>query len=120
MFQWLFGKLQKRAQVRQSDRSERNAVIRRIVTAAATTTPKREAAADAVGEVVGPLSVTAAAAVAATESGSIPRDKIAERAYEIWLQNGRPSGTVDRDWLQAEREIAAERDAKPDAAPAVP
>lgn len=37
------------------------------------------------------------------------RERIAERAYQIWLENGCPSGH-DRDhWLQAERELGAAR-----------
>lgn len=112
MFQWLFGDYQKRAQARQSDRSERNAVIRRIVTAAANTTPK--AAAPQPADAVEPFD--APAAVTPTESGGIPRDKVAERAYEIWVENGRPTGTVERDWAQAVRELSAQ-DAKPADAP---
>ncbi len=111
MFRWLFGKLEKRAQVRQSDRSERNAVIRRIVTAAAITTQKREAVSnEGASQVVGPLTANA---VSATDSGGIPRDKVAERAYQIWMNNGCPTGTVERDWEQALREVAAELEPKP-------
>lgn len=118
MFSWLFGEYKKRVQIRQSDRSERNAVIRRIVTAAASTTPKPTAAQPngGAGEVVGPFTV-GAASVTPTESGGIPRDKVAERAYEIWVRNGRPTGTAERDWQQALRELAAEVAAPPVAAP---
>jgi hypothetical protein len=38
----------------------------------------------------------------------IPREKVAQRAYEIWVRKGRPFGTADQDWLQAEAEIRAE------------
>src|SRR5262245_9867947 len=38
----------------------------------------------------------------------IPREKIAARAYEIWDRNGRPEGTAERDWLQAEAELRTE------------
>jgi hypothetical protein len=31
--------------------------------------------------------------------------QIAERAYQIWQENGRPMGQDLNDWLQAEREI---------------
>jgi hypothetical protein len=37
----------------------------------------------------------------------VPRDRVADRAYGIWLRNGRPEGTADRDWLQAEAELRA-------------
>lgn len=119
MFSWLFGEYKKRVQIRQSDRSERNAVIRRIVTAAAHTTPKTTTAqpnGDA-GDVVGPFTVNTAA-VSPTDSGGIPRDKVAERAYEIWIQNGRPTGTAERDWQQALRELTAETSTPPVAATA--
>ena len=33
------------------------------------------------------------------------RQKIEERAYHIWLENGRGQGDHERHWLQAEREL---------------
>lgn len=107
MLGWIFSKRAKSEQFRQSDRTERNAVIRRIVTAAAETTQKRvDRTAD--GTVIGPFTAVANAADEPATSGNIPRDQIAERAYEIWVRNGRPTGTADRDWLEAARELAAE------------
>jgi hypothetical protein len=41
-------------------------------------------------------------------SVSVPREKIAMRAYEKWCQRGRPQGTQEQDWLEAERELQAE------------
>ena len=38
----------------------------------------------------------------------VPHDKIAMRAYEKWVQRGRPHGTHVQDWLDAERELQAE------------
>ena len=38
----------------------------------------------------------------------IPHEKIAMRAYEKWMQHGRPSGTELQDWLEAETELRAE------------
>mgnify|MGYP001033707066 CR=1 FL=1 len=35
-----------------------------------------------------------------------PRDEIARRAYEIWLDNGCPHGRDQHIWLQAEKELA--------------
>jgi hypothetical protein len=32
-------------------------------------------------------------------------DRIRERAYEIWVANGRPHGAAEHHWLAAEREI---------------
>jgi hypothetical protein len=42
------------------------------------------------------------------EPAPIPQDRIAVRANESWIQNGRPDGTAERDWLQAEAELRAE------------
>lgn len=35
-------------------------------------------------------------------------DKIAQRAYERWVAKGRPEGTADLDWQEAEAELRAE------------
>jgi hypothetical protein len=32
-------------------------------------------------------------------------DRIAQRAYEIWMQSGRPNGHDQEHWFQAEREL---------------
>ena len=46
-------------------------------------------------------------AAAPPVGGAVTRERIAERAYQIWLESGCPSGH-DRDhWLQAERELGA-------------
>ena len=39
---------------------------------------------------------------------AIPHDKIAMRAYEKWCKRGRPQGSDQQDWLDAERELRAE------------
>ena len=39
----------------------------------------------------------------------ISREKIAQRAYQIWCDRGQPQGTADEDWLTAEAELRAER-----------
>jgi hypothetical protein len=33
---------------------------------------------------------------------------IRERAYQIWVDEGRPEGRADAHWEQAEKEIASE------------
>ncbi len=38
----------------------------------------------------------------------IPHERIAMRAYEKWVQRGRPHGTHMQDWLEAERELQSE------------
>lgn len=36
------------------------------------------------------------------------REDIAARAYALWERNGRPEGSAEADWLQAEAELKAE------------
>jgi hypothetical protein len=43
-----------------------------------------------------------------TQPPRIPHEKIAVRAYEKWVQRGRPHGTDKQDWLEAEAELRAE------------
>ena len=39
----------------------------------------------------------------------LPHDKIAARAYEKWVQRGRPNGSSQhQDWFEAEKELYAE------------
>ena len=38
----------------------------------------------------------------------LPHDKVAMRAYEKWCKRGRPQGTNEQDWYEAERELRAE------------
>ena len=41
-----------------------------------------------------------------TGLGAIPTGaEIAERAHEIWLEQGCPANTAEENWLQAEREL---------------
>jgi len=39
---------------------------------------------------------------------SIPSEKIAARAYQKWCERGRPDGSAERDWLEAEAELRTE------------
>jgi hypothetical protein len=39
-------------------------------------------------------------------TATVPKDKIAEKAYEIFKSRGEKPGKDLDDWLQAEREIA--------------
>ena len=39
----------------------------------------------------------------------IPHEKIAMRAYEKWVKRGRPQGTHEQDWMEAEAELKAEQ-----------
>jgi hypothetical protein len=38
-------------------------------------------------------------------SGNIERSRIAERAYELYVNRGREAGRDVDDWLEAEREL---------------
>jgi hypothetical protein len=38
-----------------------------------------------------------------------PHEEIALRAYQIYLERGSDEGSAVEDWLQAERELAANR-----------
>ena len=47
-------------------------------------------------------------ATAQTPSAKIPHERIAMRAYEKWVQRGRPQGTDLKDWTEAEAELLKE------------
>ena len=38
----------------------------------------------------------------------VPREKIAQLAYEKWLKRGRTHGNDLQDWVEAEAELAAQ------------
>ncbi len=38
----------------------------------------------------------------------VPHEKIAMRAYEKWVKRGRPFGSPEQDWNEAEAELKAE------------
>jgi hypothetical protein len=42
-----------------------------------------------------------------TGARALPRERIAERAYQIWQASGCPAGRDQENWLQAERELGA-------------
>ena len=48
------------------------------------------------------------ASTPANQQVKVPHDKVAKRAYEKWVQRGRPQGTDKQDWMEAEAEIRAE------------
>ncbi len=50
-------------------------------------------------------------ATAPPPGGAVPREKIAERAYQIWQESGCPAGRDQDHWLQAERELQSTRPA---------
>jgi len=44
-----------------------------------------------------------------TGARALPREKIAERAYQIWQVSGCPAGRDQEHWFQAERELGTAR-----------
>ena len=50
-----------------------------------------------------PLSLSTVA-----EISSSAHDRIAARAYRLWEANGRPAGTDQADWFEAERLLCTE------------
>lgn len=53
-------------------------------------------------------STTSAAPQQQQGTTTVPREKIAMRAYEKWCKRGRPHGTDKQDWVEAETELRAE------------
>jgi len=49
----------------------------------------------------------------ATPTPEIPHDKIAARAYEIWVRKGKPHDQDLQNWTEAEAELRAEYAAHP-------
>ncbi len=48
-----------------------------------------------------------------SENVSVEQHAIRARAYELWNERGRPSGSPERDWLEAEGELRTRRLAIP-------
>jgi Protein of unknown function (DUF2934) len=45
----------------------------------------------------------------------VDRDqRIRERAYKIWLEEGQPYGHSKEHWVQAEKQLAEEENAQPE------
>ena len=40
-----------------------------------------------------------------TETAAMIRQRVCERAYELWMERGCPEGSAEEDWYMAEREI---------------
>ena len=43
----------------------------------------------------------------ASPTGSKTQERIARRAYELYVQRGRQEGNALEDWLQAERQVVS-------------
>lgn len=50
---------------------------------------------------------SAAPARTASPNSSKTQDRIARRAYELYVQRGRQEGNALEDWLQAERQLVS-------------
>ena len=44
-----------------------------------------------------------------TQNAALDPNAVRRRAHERWLEQGCPSGTAERDWLEAERELEGAR-----------
>jgi hypothetical protein len=96
--------------------TDRNAVIKRIVSAASDDKKKEPDSpgaesgkfATATSEVHPPFTRQQTPAPRPGLTDDIPPEKIAARAFEIWVRKGRPFGTSDQDWLTAEAELKSE------------
>ena len=55
-----------------------------------------------------PVPVLSTEPLTPPASAHIPDDKIAARAYEIWVRKGRPDGADLVNWQEAEAELRAE------------
>jgi hypothetical protein len=76
----------------------------------AATTVSAPAPASAAGVASAPLpaSAPASAPAARPQPVNIPHDKIAARAYEIWVRKGKPHGQDLQNWTEAEAELRTE------------
>ena len=52
--------------------------------------------------------VVSAPTAPAASQVKVPPEKISMRAYEKWVQRGRPQGSPSHDWLEAEKELREE------------
>ena len=75
---------------------------------------RRRGQSDAPAATATPIPSPAAEPAAAVE---IPHDKIAARAYEIWVRKGKPHGLDLQNWAEAEAELRAEFAARSDPEP---
>jgi hypothetical protein len=90
VFKWI--KKLSRSPKRYRDDSALIAVTQQVAAAALTATPP-------------PVRTMAPPPARPAE---ITSEMIAQRAYEIWVRKGRPAGTADQDWLDAEAQLRAE------------
>ncbi|CAN5512243.1 hypothetical protein BH11PLA2_BH11PLA2_09050 [soil metagenome] len=105
-------------------RADRNAVIQRVVAAAAEEannkasaplgmsiprTPTPPPSASPLPAATPTPAPTSPAPVREPEPLEIPREVVGQRAFEIWIRNGRPAGSATKDWQQALEELQAER-----------
>ncbi|MEX0885557.1 MAG: DUF2934 domain-containing protein [Phycisphaeraceae bacterium] len=68
-------------------------------------TPTTPAASAAAATAKAKAKSKAAGHSAATPAAPVTREQIAQRAYEIWLSKGRPTGLDQQNWHEAEMEL---------------
>jgi hypothetical protein len=114
MFYRFFRKIRRSARHWNTDatRSDRNAVIQRVVAAAAKESKENLHGEGEVRRTPTPPpgpSPLVAQLLGQEVDEAISSERIGQRAFEIWVRNGRPLGTASQDWQQAEAELRAER-----------
>jgi hypothetical protein len=114
MFSRFFRKIRRTARNWSADptRADRNAVIQRIVTAAAQESLDQPPLTPVKRTPTPPPAPSPLASQLLGHSEpeeAIPAELIAERAKAIWIANGKPAGTAAADWARAEAELMAER-----------
>ena len=67
--------------------------------------PRRKSGESVSNEAVGVENATFPQSVGDTTTGDADRDRIAARAYELYLARGGGDGMDMEDWLLAEREV---------------
>ncbi len=72
----------------------------------ATARPRKTASSRATARPNARAAVTGKAKRNAKTRPMVTQDQIAQRAYEIWLNKGQPSGLDQENWLEAEQELA--------------
>ena len=97
--------------------TDRNAVIKRVVAGASEEAKKTDSGVVATVEAPAPTESLRPTPPPSASPLVLPRDKIAQRAFEIWVRKGRPFGTSDHDWLEAEAELQRELHDRPDGQP---
>jgi len=73
---------------------------------AAAKTPKATATKKPTPKIPAAAKSRAATRKPAQASTQVTHDQIAKRAYEIWMEQGKPAGTEHENWCQAKDQLS--------------